>query len=307
MSAPVAATRSAPAKVNLLLRILGSRSDGFHDLETLFQAVTLHDDVTVELSGRGGVEIEVEGADVGPAVSNLAYRAADSVLRAAGSREGVRVRLTKRIPAGAGLGGGSSDAAAALMCANRVLGVPLDGETLRTLAAGLGSDVPFFLGSSTLARGSGRGEILEGLPPLPVAHLVLVLPPVGVATGWAYGALDEWRRENRRVSHPGPGGKAPSGWADVKALAGNDFEVVVAAVHPEVARSLAALRGEDAAPVLLSGSGAACFGVFPDAHAAEVAAASVGRRLGWPAVMVSTLREWPPLEVHWPRCSGTRS
>lgn len=304
MSTLASAARSAPAKVNLLLRVLGARSDGFHDIETLFQAVSLHDDVTVELTDGHGVEIEVSGADVGPPESNLALRAARAVLDATGSRgepgeepRGMRVVLEKRIPAGAGLGGGSSDAAAALLCANAVLGGVVDGPALRRMAAALGSDVPFFLGESTLALGAGRGQLLEALPPLPVAHVVLVLPPVHVPTGWAYGALDAWRRGGGEAPCLGLQADAPAEWAEVAALARNDFETVVAGTHPEVAESLRALGEAGGTPVLLSGSGAACFGVFNDAAAADRAAASLSEGLAWPAVVVNTLRTWPEVRL----------
>lgn len=299
MTSPDSVTRAAPAKVNLLLRVLGERSDGFHDIETLFQAVGLHDDVEVALADGGGVGLEVAGADLGPATSNLAYRAAAAVLEAAGSRQGMQVRLEKRIPAGAGLGGGSSDAAAVLLCANALLGEPLDATELAGFAAELGSDVPFFLGESTLALGTGRGQLLEALMPLPVADLVLVLPPVHVSTAWAYGALDERRRGGGEAPCLGLRGDAPRDWREVADLAGNDFEAVAAAMHPEVATSLDALRASGAAPALLSGSGSACYGIFSESGVAVEVARALSLRLGWPALAARTLREWPPASGRW--------
>lgn len=283
----------APAKVNLVLRVLGARSDGFHEIETLFQAVSIHDDLAVRLVEGGEVTLDVVGADTGPVPANLAYRAARAVLDAAGTGAGVHMRLVKRIPAGAGLGGGSSDAAAALRCVNALLGEPLAAEQLADIAVTLGSDVPFFLGSSTLARGLGRGERLEGLPPLPEAYLALVLPPVHVSTGWAYAALSRHRGEGGEPPCFGVLADGPVDWTEVAALAMNDFEAVVPATHRQVARSLEALREVGAAPAMLSGSGSACFGVFVDAAAATRAVEALSARLPWPVLPARTLAGWP--------------
>lgn len=296
----------APAKINLFLKVLRRRDDGYHELDTLFQAVDLCDEVTVARAGAG-VALRVEGADVGPERDNLAYRAAAAFLEAAGVGGGLEVLLTKRIPAGAGLGGGSSDAAAVLRAANAVLGGPLEAATLHALAAGLGSDVPFFLGPGTLARGTGRGEVLEMLPPLPELPVVLVLPPVHVSTAEAYGRLARARAEGggTSVSIEGaadPGAAAstspsvaalPAGWADVARDAVNDFEDVVPEGWPEVGRALAALRRSGAVFSLLSGSGGACFGVFGDAGAARSAAAALEDQLGCQVVTTRTRVGFP--------------
>jgi 4-diphosphocytidyl-2-C-methyl-D-erythritol kinase len=286
-------TLRAPAKINLFLKVLGQRGDGFHDIETIFQAVDLHDRVRVALTATGEVEVEVTGADVGPAKDNLAYRAASAVVKAAALRLGVHVHLEKRIPAGAGLGGGSSDAAAVLRGLNTLLDAPLSPRELALIALDLGSDVPFFLGQSTLALGRGRGERLEMIPALPEAHLALVLPPVHVATAWAYRELDERRAGGGEAPCSASGGDVPADWAEVAALAVNDFENVVAVSYPEVAESLRALQDAGAAPGMLSGSGAACFGVFGDADTASKAIEEISLRLAWPVRGVRTLTAWP--------------
>ncbi|MDH3207399.1 MAG: 4-(cytidine 5'-diphospho)-2-C-methyl-D-erythritol kinase, partial [Gemmatimonadota bacterium] len=185
------ATVLAPAKINLALRVGRERPDGYHDIDTLFQAIDLSDDVEVELCGDD-VTLEVEGADLGPIEQNLAFRAASRFLEEVAPGRGAAVRLLKKIPHGAGLGGGSSDAAAVLRCLTQLTG-GLPAARLRGIGAELGSDVPFFLGDSPLARGRGRGEVLESLPALPVADLVLVSPPVHVATSVAYSALSASR------------------------------------------------------------------------------------------------------------------
>lgn len=294
MTPPEAMRMLAPAKVNLMLRVLGRRADGFHDLDTLFQAVDLCDEVVVARGGVG-VELSVEGSDLGPVEENLAYRAARAFLDVEGASApaGAHVRLRKRIPAGAGLGGGSSDAAAVLRCLDRLRARPLPRSTLAGIGASLGSDVPFFLGTSALARGRGRGERLEARRALPPGHLVLVLPPVHVATAAAYGALArlrEGRPSRRRRAWPLRG---ISGWDDVVGWAENDFEEVVPDAHPPVAKSLDALRRAGARTALLSGSGAACFGIFPDARRAEAAAAELSTVLAWGAIHVRTLDAFP--------------
>lgn len=300
---------AAPAKVNLLLRVLHRRPDGFHELESLFQAIDLCDRVVVARGGEG-VRLLVEGPDLGPVEQNLAHRAARAFLDALGegSGSGVAIRLEKRIPAGAGLGGGSSDAAAVLRCMNTLWGDPLAAADLSAVGASLGSDVPFFLGGCALAWGRGRGEELVGLPPLPVARMVVVLPPVHVATGGAYGALARHREDHPAQPRPGWDPAAlGAGWDAVASAAVNDFEAVVPALHPPVAASLDALRRAGADLTLLSGSGGACFGLFAGAAAAEEAAREVASALGWAALAVRTLERLPdpePLDPGPPEGGG---
>jgi len=289
---PRALSLRAPAKINLFLRVLGRRSDGFHELETLFQAVDLCDHVSVTRV-EDGVTLEVLGAALGPAEENLAHRAARALLAEAGAPMGLHVRLRKQIPAGAGLGGGSSDAAAVLRAANALLPEPVGPETLSALGASLGSDVPFFLGSSGLARGTGRGEHLEALPTLPEAAVVLVLPPVHVATRAAYAALAEARAGGGEAPCFAHVADAPATWEEVAAAARNDFEEVVPAMHPDVGRALAALRATGASPALLSGSGSACFGIFADPPAAATAAEALRARTAFPAIATRTLSRFP--------------
>jgi len=282
----------APAKVNLALRVLRKRADGYHDIDTLFQAVDLCDEVEVELA-EDGVSLEVDGrSDLGPAEQNLAYRAAVAFLAAAGSKVGVRVRLTKRIPVGAGLGGGSSDAAAVLRCLAALLG-GVGADEVRRIGAALGSDVPFFLGVSPMARGRGRGELLQALEPLAVADLVIVSPPVHVSTAEAYRSL------GRGTGEAGGVGKHDLSmpvWADAPEVAVNDFQPVVTGGHPEVARALEALRAAGSRLALMSGSGSSCFGLFADRSGAEAAASRVSDRTGWPCVAVRTLEAFPEVE-----------
>lgn len=281
----------APAKVNLFLRVLDRRPDGFHQLETLFQAIDYADDVLVALDGPSGVSVDVAGANVGPAEDNLAYRAAKAYQEEAALNAGIRISLTKRIPAGAGLGGGSSDAAAVLRALDHLTEGALLPAELHGVASALGSDVPFFLCGSTLALGRGRGELLEPVDPLPEVGLLLMLPPVHVSTKSAYEAL-------ARPLAPAGAGETrltdpPRSWDDVVSSARNDFEAVVAEAHPEVRRSLAALRRRGHPLVLLSGSGGACFAVAGEGADVQEDADELARELGWACVATRTLRGPP--------------
>jgi 4-diphosphocytidyl-2-C-methyl-D-erythritol kinase len=284
----------APAKVNLRLQVLGRRADGFHEIDTLFQAIDLADEVGVSLRGRG-IRLDVRGADVGPVEENLAYRAAQRFAQEVGMTGSVAIELTKRVPAGAGLGGGSSDAAAVLRCLAKLAQTEIDDPRVMRAAEALGSDVPFFLGSSPLARGRGRGERLEALAPLPAADLVLVSPPVHVSTAEAYAALAAARSGKANESKgPVP---SPRSWEDVAASASNDFESVIAARHQEVRRALGALASAGATFSLMTGSGSSVFGWFPGQEAARGAAEELGRHLGWPCRAVRTLGTLPEPQV----------
>ncbi|MBT8489191.1 MAG: 4-(cytidine 5'-diphospho)-2-C-methyl-D-erythritol kinase [Gemmatimonadetes bacterium] len=292
------ASVSAPAKVNLFLRVLHRRADGFHELETLFQAISTGDEVRVTLGARigtpPGIELRVDGPDLGPPESNLAYRAALAFRELSGRCDDVRIDLVKNIPVGAGLGGGSSDAAAVLKCLAALTGYD-DVDALHATATDLGSDVPFFLATSTLALGRGRGEDLEELVPLPEASLVLALPTIHVATGAAYSELATHRAEAEGAPEPTEGRlvRPPGSWDEVVAVAHNDFEAVMAASHHEIQASLDGLRERGARFALLSGSGAASFGLFADAHHARGAAAWLEGRHRFSFVPVTTLSAMP--------------
>ena len=279
----------APAKVNLALRVHGRRRDGYHEIDTLFQAIDLCDEVEVEFAGHR-VVLEVEGADLGPMEENLAYRAAARLLAEAAPGAGARVRLVKRIPHGAGLGGGSSDAAAVLRCLAELIG-GVEPARLNALGAALGSDVPFFLGESPLARGRGRGEVLEPLPALPAADLVLVSPPVHVSTAEAYGALSASRGDGVPVADSSDPLRLEN-WHELETVARNDFEPVMAEACPEIKRALVALREAGATVALMTGSGSTCFGLFANAERVRGAVDGLGSGLAWPCHGVRTLERF---------------
>jgi 4-diphosphocytidyl-2-C-methyl-D-erythritol kinase len=182
---------AAPAKINLNLRVVG-RNDatGYHDIETWMAPLTLADELRVELADAPGIALTCSDPELDNGSGNLAWRAADIFLRETDTTGGARIELHKRIPHGAGLGGGSSDAAAVLKALNELSGCPLDASALENLGAELGSDVPFFI-CGQAAMASGRGEILEARPLPAPFDLLLLKPPFPVPTAWAYSAYAE--------------------------------------------------------------------------------------------------------------------
>ncbi len=267
----------AHAKINLALRVIGRRADGFHELETILQSLALHDTLTFR-SVPGPFTIDCDAEDVPRDRRNLVWQAAERVWRAAGRRggvRGVRVTIRKRVPAQAGLGGGSSDAAAALAALDAIWKTRLPPDRMFALAAAIGSDVPFFLVGGT-ALGLGRGERLFPLPPIPRTPIVIARPPCGVATADAYRWLSAGGPKARAVRPQ----RIVVPWSPLPLAVENDLERAVLPRVPLVAQAHSRLRREGAAVVLMSGSGSAVFGLFPDAAAAEAAVRRLARP-GW--------------------------
>jgi 4-diphosphocytidyl-2-C-methyl-D-erythritol kinase len=276
MPASDVAEVAAPAKANLFLRILAREEGGYHGLETLFCALSLADTVAVR-RGAPGIRLHVEGGvDTGPPERNLCIRAAAGFYAALDEAPSIDIHLTKHIPSAAGLGGGSSDGAAALRALNALHGQPFDRAALLQMAIELGSDVPFFLCGSSLALAWGRGERLLALPPLPPRPVLVAHPGVAMPTADAF----------RRIAERRDGGYAPRArsipadtlrdWDSVAALAENDFEDVVMEEIPIVRDALDAMRGAGATVARMAGSGSSVFGVFADDAARDAAAERVG-------------------------------
>ncbi len=270
----------APAKLNLFLRVLGRDGDGFHAIETLFCLVSLADTLRAERRNGHGITIEVSGADVGPADENLAVQAAALVLESTGHRFGVHLTLDKRIPVRAGLGGGSSDAAAALQAVNALADNAVPRHELLQFAARLGSDVPFFMSGGPLALAWGRGERMLALPPLPAAPALLVLPPFGIGTAEAYRWVDAARQSSGRRGAVALNLDVLSHWGDIGRLAGNDFESPVFEHHPPVRAAFEALVGTRPLVCRMSGSGSTLFAVYRSARDRDDARMMLGRRHG---------------------------
>ena len=262
-------TLRAFAKINLSLRITATRQDGFHDVQTLLQAIDLFDRVKCE-TRSGPFEIRCDMPGVPTDSANLVWKAGQLLWEAAGRAgepRGARVTLRKKIPMMAGLGGGSSDAAAALIGLRRIWKVRVGDEQLHVLASRLGSDVPFFLIGGT-ALGLGRGDELYPLENLPRYWVVLAIPPFGISTPDAYRWFDQATKTDRIVSGP-----------HLQLLPnvplGNDLEAPVAARHPAIGELKQQFADRGALLAAMSGSGSTVFGVFPSAAAARGAARAV--------------------------------
>jgi 4-diphosphocytidyl-2-C-methyl-D-erythritol kinase len=270
----------AHAKINLDLRVLGMRPDGFHELRTVFQALALHDTITC-VPREGPFAIACGTAGVPLDASNLIWRAAEALwraLRRSGPVRDVTIHLEKRIPLQAGLGGGSADAAATLVALAHAWGVPLRPAQLTDLAATLGADVPFFLAGGT-ALGLGRGDEIYPLADLPRHWIVLLLPGFGVSTSDAYGWYDAERELGHGASAREPQ-HVPGPWPSRAAQMINDLEAPIARHHPEIDQMKAALRRAGALAAAMSGSGSAVFGLFQKRRDALTAVGQLWARAG---------------------------
>lgn len=279
-------TIRAHAKVNLDLRVLGTRADGYHELRTVLQSIELHDTLTcVERPGAFALKCRVSGVPLDD--SNLVWRAAAALWRTLGRdgdpRDAV-ITIDKRIPMQAGLGGGSGNAAAALLALGRLWGgAPV--TLLREVASRIGADVPFFLSGGT-ALGLGRGEEIYPLVDLPPHWIVIVRPPFGVSTAEAYAWYDEDRTAG--VKEPRELQILPVPWPSRAAQMVNDLEVPVVRRHPEIGSLKGALREAGAVASVMSGSGSAVYGLFRTRAAADRAVKPLSRA-GSRALLTRTL------------------
>ncbi len=272
----------APAKLNLFLRVLRRRADGYHDLETLFQKISLCDEVHLEKAS--GITLEVEG-EAPSGRENLCFLAAERYLSRAAIEAGVFIRLVKRIPSGTGLGGASSDAAAVLKGLARLYPGHLPESELFEMGRSLGADVPFFLSSYSTALGKGIGEKLTPWPTLPAWYLVVV-PPFRISTAWAYQNL-------RLTKERSPLNYGPENFSWGKKLV-NDFKRLVFEKYPELEELEGALREARALNAGLSGSGSALFGVFETEREARRAKEALIKR--FPAYQFFVVTNYSPEE-----------
>ena len=286
---------AAQAKINLRLKVLDRLESGYHAIETVFARLELADRVSVTVTDRGGFDLRVTGEPSlvmasGPAEQNLALIAARAFTRRAGWHPRVEITVEKRIPVGAGLGGGSADAAAVLRALNALAPVPLPLSELKLLAAEIGSDVPFLVTGDAMSLGWGRGERLRALPPLPSRPVILGIPAVHVSTGAAYGWLG--RKPGGAPVGATLAGNAFESWEGVAGQAENDFAEVVAARHPVIRRIRDSLLERGARIAMLTGSGSAVFGIFesePPAGAGPLAGE-------WEEVRTATAAHVVPLQ-----------
>lgn len=275
LSRPSAVSVPAPAKVNLILRILDRRPDGFHNLWSVMQTVRLEDEVLIRLNARGDdIKLQCESQALTTDHTNLVYRAAAAVRQRSKQMVGLDITLIKRIPMGAGLGGGSSDAAATILGLNHILNLGWSAADMVDVGQALGSDVPFFFFAPS-AVVSGRGEHVGAIEVTGSRWVVLINPGFSIDTKWAYQQLSKTRSQVRPLSDKhaalDQNGKVP--WEQVLSLAENDFEAPVFQSHPQLREIKTELLKAEAEVALLSGSGATVFGVFPTEEKAKQAVA----------------------------------
>jgi 4-diphosphocytidyl-2-C-methyl-D-erythritol kinase len=285
---------AAHAKINLFLRILarehggdagrgGGKGAGFHQLETAFALLELADELVARRTTQPGeVTLTVDGPGLGEVVrgGHLAVRAAPGGLSATGGKFGVAIELTKRIPVQAGLGGGSSDAAAALHAVNALAAGAVPRQELLHFAARLGSDVPFFASGAAAALAWGRGERLFRLAALPSAPSLVAVPTAGVATPDAYRWWDELHAAPQSLAR-GPvvlDAEALASWGSVGRLGGNDFEIPVFGKHPELRVLFERLAGTSPLWVRLCGSGSAVAAVYKSPRDRDAAVVALGTK-----------------------------
>ena len=268
----------AAAKINIGLEVGGPRPDGYHPILGIFQSVGISDELRCEAAGGGG--IAVEGRFDCAAESTTVYKAARLFLEATGLRAGIRFSVEKNIPVMAGLGGGSADAAAAIVALDRLLGTGLSPASMREIGRGVGADVPFFIpGGAAIV--SGLGEMVKPIAPRLDLGILLAMPPFGVSTKWAYAELDSFRRR-RGDSPPGASAaRAPAaGDASLDAMFrgrvedwtfANSFEPMLRERYPLYGELAGLLEREGALYSAITGSGACMYGVFPSFEAAQAA------------------------------------
>jgi len=272
---------AAPAKLNLALLVGPVRPDGFHEIASLMLPVTLADLVTVERTPGAGLDV---ACDVAPGADNLAATLVRELERRLDRSFEVRIVIEKRVPPGAGLGGGSSDAAATLLALERLFSLELPPRLRHEVAAAVGSDVPFFLWpGAQLAM--GRGQVLKEVE-LPALHLVIAMPDLGLSTAAVYRWRDEDAEVTLREFAPrarslAAGAQRAATAADVAALVANDLEPSVVTRTPEVGGLIERLRAAGALAAAMTGSGAACFGLFAGEEQALKAREAVAPARAW--------------------------
>ena len=278
------------AKINLTLRVLGRRTDGYHELHTIFQTVTLHDRLTFRALDNERLELACNVPDIPSDETNLVHRAAIALReRYSVQSQGARIELDKIIPAGGGLGGGSSNAAVALMGLARLWKIETERDALVEIGATLGADVPFFFTGGT-SLGTGRGTEIHALADVEPGQLLLITPGVKVSTAEAYKSLNAPALTktvvpaNLTVSHV----EAEIS-ASRQAIPVNDFERVIFPLYPEIERARDVLLANGATSALLSGSGASVFGLFENAQQCQRARARLQAEPGWQVFACATL------------------
>lgn len=275
------------AKVNLGLNVIGKRADGFHDIFTVFQTVSLHDTLTFAPSRT--LTLECDNSTLQTNKSNLIIQAAIRLWAYVGTERGAAIKLKKRIPIGAGLGGGSSNAAVALIGLCRLWNIEADDHMLNRIAADLGSDVPFFLHGGT-AFGSGRGIDIEPASDLVAENIIIVKPEIVVSTAEAFEALNTRSLTKSDANHILQNCRSEAeSYDSYLETMGNDFEKTVFAAYPEVGMAKQRLLELGASHSLLSGSGASVFGLFDTKETRQTAMKALDEQVNWRKFAVATI------------------
>jgi len=273
------------AKVNLMLRVLRRRTDGYHDIKTIFQKISLHDTLWFALKRTGGVSIVTNGLDLPAGEGNLVHRAALLILNRSDYKGGIAVRIRKRIPIAAGLGGGSSNAATTLKALNQLLRLNLPSKKLMSMGLRLGADVPFFLMKGS-ALGSGIGERLQEIQ-LPELWYVLINPNFEVSTASVYRKLILTKmRFHYRIQ------KFFRTPEEIFHLLHNDLENVVSTERSEINEMKECLKVAGASATLMSGSGPTVYGIFPEEGGASKAYRTITKMVrgkGWRVIKAQSV------------------
>jgi len=257
-------TLLSPAKINLTLEVLGPRSDGYHEIRTIMQPIDLFDHVEIEITDEGGIELSSTGIEIPSGNDNLAWKAADAFLKESGIDNGVKIFIRKSIPPGAGLGGGSGNAAAVLTGLNRLTGA-LSQQKLDSLAPALGADVPFFMRSVT-ALAEGIGEKITAIKNFPLFYYVLLVPNLHISTADVYKKWDDLNKTGVKEGVDAAAEEIIDRFRDAERdfPLRNDLEDPAAALHPELRAFKDILASLDAKDVLMTGSGSAVYALFTD-------------------------------------------
>ncbi|MCP4715870.1 MAG: 4-(cytidine 5'-diphospho)-2-C-methyl-D-erythritol kinase [Deltaproteobacteria bacterium] len=267
-------TVQAPAKINLFLKICSQRDDGYHNIETVFQKISLFDEITLAPTPGPGISITTDDSSIPQDNTNLAYRAAELLLRHLNINPGLSIHIKKNIPSGAGLGGGSSDAAGTLLGLVELLNLRVPSRTLRDLAKNLGADVPFFLYDFSTAYATGIGEIITEMNMNVRPWLLIICPELFISTAWAYKALKKYNvltksKLNIKIN------EFIATYEGLGRQLYNDFEHVVYPEYPQIKKIKEEIQLTDPVGALLSGSGAALYGLYKTRRDAETAQASI--------------------------------
>lgn len=275
--------RYSPAKINLHLRVLGKRDDGYHDLFTLMQRISISD-VMAFRSRSHGITLRCPGYPELETPHNLAYRAAQTIIDAAGGDYGVDIMLEKRTPVAAGLGGGSSNAATTLLAVNEMMGLPFTRDDLARMGRQLGADVPFFVYERN-AWATGIGDELTAAPDLPSFHVLLVNPGFPLSTRHIYEALN-FRLTKKSVQYNIP---RLLDVRDIAELLRNDLENVAITLHPVIGTIKDRLHDCGAIGTLMSGSGPTVFGIFPSERKMKEAEEELAVHTEWKILAAHTI------------------